>query len=92
MTRLGLTAAALTVAAMPLSAGAALACSLQTVGELDVDLTRGAPIVDGQINGVAVKIMIDTGSRTSLITAPAAKSIGLIAGTTPGGYATASCW
>jgi hypothetical protein len=81
-----LTIASLAGAAATLAAGAAVACSLQTVGELHVDLSRGAPIVDGEINGVAVKIMIDTGSRTSLITAPAARSIGLIPATTPGGY------
>jgi predicted aspartyl protease len=71
---------------LALSAGAAGACSLQTVGELKVDLSRRAPIVDGEINGVKVKMLIDTGSTSSLIAGPAAKALGLTAGETPGGY------
>jgi predicted aspartyl protease len=71
---------------LALTAGAAGACALQTVGELNVDLSRRAPMVDGEINGVKVKIMIDTGSTTSIIAGPAAGALGLTAGTTPGGY------
>ena len=71
---------------LALTAGAAGACTLQTVGELNVDLSRRAPIVDGEINGVKVKIMIDTGSRTSIIAEPAARALGMTAGTNPGGY------
>jgi predicted aspartyl protease len=86
MTNLKTFAGALGAGLLALSAGAAGACTLQTVGELNVDLSRRAPVVDGEINGVKVKIMIDTGSATSIIAGPAAVALGLTAGTTPGGY------
>jgi len=79
-------AAAVGVTLLALAPEAAAACALQTVGVLDVDLSRGVPIVDGEINGVATKMMIDTGSLATIITAPAAKALGLAPSTTPGGY------
>jgi len=86
MTPLTMLAGALGAGLVALTAGAAGACALRTVGELNVELSRRAPIVDGEINGVKVKIMIDTGSATSTIAGPAASALGLTAGNTPGGY------
>ena len=86
MTPLKMLAGTLGAGLLALAAGAACACTLQTVGELNVDLSRRAPIVDGEINGVKVKIVIDTGSSLTMITAPAAKALGLIGAPTPGGY------
>ena len=84
MTRSNLAAAAL--AGAMLGAGAAQACTLQTVGELDLDLSRRAPVVEGEINGVAAKIMIDTGSDGTSIMAPAARALGLMKDRLPQGY------
>lgn len=87
MKHLKILAGTLGAGLLALTAGAAGACTLQTVGEFNVDLSRRAPMVDGEINGVKVKIMIDTGSTTSIIAGPAATALGLTAGTrTPGGY------
>jgi predicted aspartyl protease len=86
MTYLRILAGVLGAGLLAVSAGAASACTLQTVGELNVDLSRRAPMVDGEINGVKVKVMIDTGSSLTMITAPAAKALGLIGDPTPGGY------
>ena len=87
MKHLRILAGTLGAGLLVLTAGAAGACTLQTVGELSVDLSRRAPIVDGEINGVKVKIMIDTGSSTTIIAGPVAATLGLTAGKkTPGGY------
>jgi predicted aspartyl protease len=86
MTPLKMLAGTLGAGLLALAAGAAGACTLRTVGELNVDLSRRAPIVDGEINGAKVKVMIDTGSSVTMITAPAAKALGLIGAPTPGGY------
>lgn len=78
--------AAAVCGALALTGGAAGACTLQTVGELNVDLSRGAPVVDGEINGVAVKVMIDTGAVHTIITRTAATALGLVGRRLPDGY------
>ena len=60
--------------ALALSAGAAGAadCKLMRIQDWTVRLERNLPVIDGQINGQKVAILIDSGSERSFITRSAA--------------------
>ena len=53
------------------------ACKLQQVAEFHVERVAGAPIIDGQINGHPIRILLDTGTSSSSITQTAAHQMGL---------------
>ena len=58
---------------LALSAGAAHAeCKLMRIQDWTVRLERSLPVIDGQINGQKVAILIDSGSERSFITRSAA--------------------
>ena len=80
MRRCGLSILALAAAIGCLAAPAsALAdCKLQTVGEFHVDLSRGVPLVDGEVNGLPAKILIDTGASYSMVVRADAASLGIV--------------
>jgi clan AA aspartic protease (TIGR02281 family) len=52
-------------------------CRLLQVAELPVDAAHNRPLIAGQINGQAVKILVDTGSQTSVVTRSTANRLGL---------------
>ena len=62
--------------ALALGAGAATAapadCKLARIGEWTVRLERNLPVIDGEINGQKIGILIDSGSERSFITRSAA--------------------
>ena len=60
--------------ALALSAGAAGAadCKLLRIQEWNVRLERNLPVIDGQINGQKVAILVDSGAERSFITRSAA--------------------
>src|SRR5580698_5715324 len=80
MRRCGLSILAISAAigclAAPASAFAD--CKLQTVGEFHVDLSRGVPLVDGEVNGLPAKILIDTGASYSMVVRADAASLGIV--------------
>lgn len=59
------------------SAAAAPACQMLQVGELPVTLDDGMITVDAQINGRPARMIVDTGSETTLIFKDSAKALGL---------------
>ena len=61
-------------------------CKLITVADLHADLSGGgAPIIDGTINGQPIKIVVDAGSSKTLMTAAAARRLGLVTTRLSGG-------
>ncbi len=52
-------------------------CKLLQVGELPVTTAANRIVVDGQVNGAPVRILVDTGSVLSLVTLSAAQRLGL---------------
>jgi len=59
--------------ALALAAGAAQAeCKLMRIQEWNVRLERNLPVIDGQINGQKIAILIDSGSERSFMTRSAA--------------------
>jgi clan AA aspartic protease (TIGR02281 family) len=65
---------ALCLAAAPCAFGA---CSIKRLAELHVTLVGNRPLIEGQVNGQLVKIMVDTGSTFSFIREEKAKQLGL---------------
>jgi predicted aspartyl protease len=53
------------------------ACKLEQIAEFHVERVAGAPIIDGQINGHPIRILLETGTSSSSITATAAHQMGL---------------
>lgn len=53
------------------------ACKLEQVAEFHVERVAGAPIIDGQINGHPIRILLETGTSSSFITQTAAHQMGL---------------
>ena len=51
-------------------------CQIQQVAELKVQMKANVPIAEGQINGHAVKVLVDSGGHT-LIVEPKARELGL---------------
>ena len=70
-----LAAPSLAVAADPPAAQAA--CQMQLVGELPVTVYDGMPTIDAQIDGHAVRMLVDTGSDATLLFRSGAKQLGL---------------
>jgi gag-polyprotein putative aspartyl protease len=65
---------ALCLAAPPSASGA---CRILKLAELQVSLIRNRPLIEGQINGHVVKILVDTGSTLSFVWEEQAKELGL---------------
>jgi clan AA aspartic protease (TIGR02281 family) len=53
------------------------ACKVLKLAELPVILGSNRPLIDGQVNGQAIKILVDTGSTFSFIREETAKGLGL---------------
>jgi predicted aspartyl protease len=53
------------------------ACTIKKLAELHVTLVGNRPLIEGQVNGQVVKIMVDTGSTFSFIREEKAKQLGL---------------
>jgi predicted aspartyl protease len=67
-------ALAFTLATAP---SALAACKIFKIADLPVSLERNRPLIDGQVNGRSIKILIDTGSFLTFIRADAAEKLGL---------------
>jgi hypothetical protein len=52
-------------------------CRLAEIAEFHVDLVGNSPIIDGQINGHPIRILLETGSPVSFITHTAARQLDL---------------
>lgn len=64
--------------ALCLSAPSAFgACTINRLAELHLTLAGNRPLIEGLVNGQAVKIMVDTGSTFSFIREEEAKQLGL---------------
>jgi gag-polyprotein putative aspartyl protease len=48
------------------------ACKIEQISELHVEMVAGSPMIDGQVNGQAVRMLLETGSVISYLTIPAA--------------------
>jgi predicted aspartyl protease len=76
--RLGSLAAALSVALFFGAASAApAACKIEQIAEFHVERVAGSPIVEGQVNGQPIRMMLDTGSDISYLTLAAAHQLKL---------------
>jgi len=72
------TAVAALISAALFAPGLASAdCKLLQLAEFHLDPNSTAPIVDGTVNGVPVKVLLDTGAEFSMITYHEAKKLGL---------------
>lgn len=72
--------AAAVLAAAFLSTGSvspASACTLHTVAELPLIVEGGEAFVEASIDGQPVRLLVDTGATTTLLTPAAAKALGL---------------
>jgi hypothetical protein len=67
----------LTVFALGAISQAQAACKLEQLAEFHVERVAGAPIIDGQINGHPIRILLDTGTSSSSITQTAAHQMGV---------------
>jgi len=56
---------------------ATAACSIKVIAEIPVSVEHNRPHIDGRINGQAVRILLDTGSTFSFVTAATAKRLEL---------------
>lgn len=80
-----LTSAAALAALLLAFAGAARAdCKLTEIAEFHVDPRHAQPVVDGQLNGQPVKVMLDTGSEVSMVPYPEAQRLNLPTQRVPG--------
>ena len=59
------------------AAAGAQECKLARIEEWPVRLERGVPIIDGEINGQKIAILLDTGTSRSFLTRTAANKLGL---------------
>jgi clan AA aspartic protease (TIGR02281 family) len=66
--------AAFCIALAPAAFGA---CTIAKIAELSIIERGNQPIIEGRINGQPVKVMIDTGSASTVISEAAAKRLGL---------------
>jgi predicted aspartyl protease len=74
----GVVAAAVTIAAIGGFAGAAsAACQLQTIAEFPLTIDGKLALVDATVNGRSLRLLVDTGSYTTIITRSAAADMGL---------------
>jgi predicted aspartyl protease len=67
-------------------APAAAECKLLQVAEFQVDTNRNRVVFDGELNGQPIKVLIDTGTETSLIWRSAAARLGLKLSIVPGAH------
>jgi predicted aspartyl protease len=58
--------------------GFAADCKFVRIDEWPIRLERGVPVLDGQINGQKVAILLDTGTLTSFVPRSAANRLGLV--------------
>lgn len=70
-------ASGLAVFVLGAGAQAQAACELRQVAEFHVERVAGAPIIDGQINGHPIRILLQTGTSSSSITQTAAHEMDL---------------
>jgi predicted aspartyl protease len=76
--RLASLAAALTATfALGLFAEARAECKLDQVSEFHVEWVGNSPIIDGQVNGKPIRILLETGSELSFLTHSAAQRLEL---------------
>lgn len=61
------------------AARAATPCQMQVLGEMTLKMDEEVPLVDAAINGKPARMMIDTGSDTTLIFAQTAADYGVVA-------------
>lgn len=70
--------AALTVAiALGLPPAARAACKLGEIAELHVEMVGNSPVIDGQINGQPIRVLLETGGTMSYVTFTAARKLAL---------------
>jgi hypothetical protein len=68
--------AALVILCLPIPAVQA-SCRLEELAEFHVDMVGNSPIIDGQINGHPIRIVLETGSDLSHLTRTAARQLDL---------------
>jgi len=54
------------------------ACKIEQVAELKIEQVAGAPMLDGQVNGEHIRMLLDTGSNVSFLTLAAARHMKLL--------------
>ena len=68
----------MTVSALVATPGIATAsCQLHEVAEFQASMYSGRPTISGKINGVPVKILVDTGSASTSVALATAKLLAL---------------
>lgn len=53
------------------------ACKIEQVAEFHVERVAGSPMIDGQVNGQPIRMLLETGSPLSYLTFTAAKQFKL---------------
>jgi hypothetical protein len=48
------------------------ACKIEQISEFHVEMVAGSPMIDGQVNGQPIRMLLETGSVISYLTIPAA--------------------
>lgn len=56
-------------------------CRLEEASEFHVDLVDGSPIIDGEINGQPIRILLETGAHVGYISRTGARQLNLHVGT-----------
>jgi len=54
------------------------ACKIEQIAELKIEQVAGAPMLDGQVNGEHIRMLLDTGSNVSFLTLAAARHMKLL--------------
>lgn len=54
------------------------ACKIEQVAELKTELVAGAPMLDGELNGTRIRMVLDTGSNVSYLALTAARQMKLL--------------
>jgi hypothetical protein len=54
------------------------ACKIEQIAELKIEQVAGAPMLDGQVNGEHIRMLLDTGSNVSFLTLTAARQMKLL--------------
>jgi clan AA aspartic protease (TIGR02281 family) len=65
------------LAGLMLSAASFAACTIMKIAELPIRDVRNRPLVEGQINGQSVRMLVDTGSFSTFISEAEARRLGL---------------
>jgi predicted aspartyl protease len=61
----------------------ATACDYQMRTSVPLDVGHGRPLVDAEVNGDSVRLIVDTGAETTLLTSAAAQRLGVAGTGTP---------